>query len=69
MYTCVQEEEVEKSVINTHELNGCPQANFMQYFLCVGSGKYTRVSPPARKMLLFSSIIITIILSYAIIRI
>ena len=34
----------------------------------IGTAKYTKVSPPARKML-FSSIIITIILSYRIIRI
>ena len=39
------------------------------FFLCIGLAKYTKASPPARKMSLFSSIIITIILSYAIIRI
>ena len=39
------------------------------FFLCIGPAKYTKASPPARKMLLFSSIIITIILSYALIRI
>ena len=38
-------------------------------FLCIGLAKYTRASPPARKMSLFSSIVITITLSYAIIRI
>ena len=38
-------------------------------FLCIGLAKYTKASPPAKKMSLFSSIIITIILSYAIIRI
>ena len=38
------------------------------FFLRIGPAKYTKASPPARKMLLFSSIIITIILSYAIIR-
>ena len=38
-------------------------------FLCIGSAKYTKASLPVRKMSLFSSIIITIILSYAIIRI
>ena len=41
----------------------------MEYFLCIGTAKYTKASPPARKMSLFSSIIITIVLSYAIIRI
>ena len=38
-------------------------------FLCIGPAKYTKASPPAKKMSLFSSITITIILSYAIIRI
>ena len=38
-------------------------------FLFIGTAKYTKAAPPARKMLLFSSIIITIILSYAIIKI
>ena len=32
-----------------------------EIFLCIGSAKYTRASPPARKMWLFSSIITTII--------
>ena len=41
----------------------------MEYFLCIGTAKYTKASPPARKMSLVSSIIITIVLSYAIIRI
>ena len=39
------------------------------FFLCIGPAKYTKASPPARKISLFSSITITIILSYAIIRI
>ena len=39
----------------------------MEYFLCIGLAKYTKASPPAKKMSLFSSVIITIILSYAII--
>ena len=39
------------------------------FFVCIGLAKYTKASSPARKMLLFSSIIITTILSYAIIRI
>ena len=50
-------------------LNGWPQKNVVEYFLFISPAKYTRASLPARKMLLFSSIIITIILSYAIIRI
>ena len=38
-------------------------------FLCISPAKYTRASLPARKMSLFSSITIKIILSHAIIRI
>ena len=38
------------------------------FFLCIGPAKYNNASLPVRKMSLFSSIIITIILSYAIIR-
>ena len=44
-----------------HALNGWPQRNVVEYFLYIGLAKY--------KMSLFSFIIITIILSYAIIRI
>ena len=54
---------------DTYILNGWPQTNVVEYFLCIYSAKYTRTSLPARKMSLFSSIIITNILSYAIIRI
>ena len=35
-----------------------------QYFFSTGAAKYTRASPLARKMLLFSSIIITIVFYY-----
>ena len=49
-------------------LNGWPQTNIVEYFLCIGWARYTKASPPARKML-FSSIIITVILSCAITRI
>ena len=38
------------------------------FILCIGLAKYTKASPPARKMSSFSSIIITIILFHAIIR-
>ena len=31
-----------------------PQTNVVEYFLCIGSVKYTRAGPPARKMSLFS---------------
>ena len=44
-------------------LNGWLQVNVVEYFLCIGSAKYTRASPPARKMSLFSAIVITIMLS------
>ena len=50
-------------------MGGWPQKNVAKYSLVIGLAKYTRASPSARKMSLFSSIIITIILSYAIIRI
>ena len=50
-------------------LNGWPQTNFVEFFLCIGTAKYTKASLPARKISLFSSIIITIILSFVIIRI
>ena len=46
-----------------------PKQMLGNIFLCIGRAKYTKASPPARKMSLFSPIIITIILSYAIIRI
>ena len=36
-------------------LNGWPQVNVVEYFLCIGLAKYTRASPPASKMSLFSS--------------
>ena len=36
-----------------HVLNGWPQTNVMEHFLCIGLAKYTRTSPPPR--LLFSS--------------
>ena len=55
--------------LDTYVLNGWPQTNVVKYFLCIGPAKYTKASLPAGKMPLFSSIIITIILSYAIIRI
>ena len=48
---------------DTYVLNDWSQANFVEYFLCIGSAKCTRASLPERKMSLFSAIIITIILS------
>ena len=47
------------------KLNGWPQTNVVEYFLCIGLVRYTRASPSARKVSLFSSIMIMIILSYA----
>ena len=55
-------------VICEGSLNRWPQTNVVEYLLRIGLVKYTRGSPPARKMSLLFSIIITIILSYAIIR-
>ena len=59
-----REKGFEKLVLRYVRIHGWPQKNFVEYFLCIGTAKYTKASPPARKMLLFSSIIITIILSY-----
>ena len=70
MYMCVQGERVEKSVIRYVRTKWMAQTNVVEYFLCTGSAKYARASPPARKMSLFSSVIVTIIrIIYAIIRI
>ena len=52
--------------ICTYVLNVWPHANVVEYFLCTVTAKYTKASPPARKISLFSSIIIAIILPYAI---
>ena len=54
---------------DTYVRKGWPQTNVVEYFLCIGTAKYTKASPPAWKISLFSSIIVTIILSYTIIRI
>ena len=59
---------IEKSVINMYVPNGWSPKN-VDYFLCLRSANCTRASLPARKMSLFSSIIVMITLSYAIIRI
>ena len=68
-YICVQGRGgLKNRSYDTYVLNGWPQTNVVEYFLCVGPVKYTKASTPARKMSLFPSIIITIILSYAIIR-
>ena len=50
-------------------LSGWSETNVVECFLCIGLPKYTRTSPPAITMLLLSSIIVTIIWSYAVIRI
>ena len=54
---------------DTYVLNGWTQTDFVENFLCTGTSKYTKTSPPARKMSLFSSVLITIVLSYMMIRI
>ena len=72
MHTYAYKEEggVEKSVLRYVRTKWmAPNKCCGIFFLCIGPAKYTKASPPARKMSLFSSIIITIILSYAIIRI
>ena len=70
VYRCVQGKAVEKSVLRYVRTKWiAPNKFIVEYFSCIGSAKYTRASPPARKVPLFSPIIITIILSYAIIRI
>ena len=50
-------------------LNRWPQTNVVKYSWCIGLAKYTRASTAAKKTSLLFSIIIKIILSYAIIRI
>ena len=61
--------EVEKSVLRYVRTKWMAQKKFVEYFLCIGTVKYTIASLPARKMPLFSSIIIRIILPYVVIRI
>ena len=60
VHMLTRESRVEKLVLR-YVLHGWLQTN--------GTAKYTKASPQAMKMWLFSSIMITIILSYAIIRI
>ena len=48
--------------INTHthvRTKWMAQTNVVEYFLCIGSAKYTKASPPARKISLFSSNLIS----------
>ena len=54
--------------IRTYQMDGSKQM-LWNIFLCIGPAKYTKASPPAMKVSLFSSIIITIILSHTIIKI
>ena len=72
-YKCVhirtRGREIEKSVIRYVRTKWMAPDKCFGIFLCIGPAKYTRASPPARKMSLFSSITITIILSYAVIRV
>ena len=65
----VGEGGVEKSVIKYVRTKWMAQTNIVGYFLYIGLAKYIRASPSARKMSLFFSIIIVIVLSYPIIRI
>ena len=60
---------VEKSVLRyVHTKWMAPNKCCGIFFLCIGPAKYTKASPPARKMSLFFFIIITIILSCETIR-
>ena len=69
-YICLQGREgVEKSFLRYGRTKWMAPNKCCGIFFCTGTAKYTKASLPARKMSLFSSIIITIILSYAIIRI
>ena len=69
-YICVQGEAgLKNRSKDRYALNIWPQTNVVEYFLWISPVEYTRASPSARKMSFFSSIIITIILSYAIIRV
>ena len=70
LYMLTMRRGVEKSVLRYVRTKWtAPNKCCGIFFLCIDPAKYTKASPPARKMSLFSSIIITIILSYAIIRI
>ena len=40
---------------DAYVLNGWPQADVAEYFFCTDVAKYTKASPPARKMSLLSS--------------
>ena len=42
-----------RTYVRTYVPNGWLQTNAVERFLCIGSAKYTRASPPARTMLLF----------------
>ena len=63
-WSCIENRSQDRYV-----LNGWIQTNVVEYFLFIGTAKHTKAAPLARKMSLFSSIIITIILSYEIIKI
>ena len=63
---CVKEEGgLKDRSKNTCVRDGWSQTNIAEYFLCIRPVRYIKVSSPARKISQFSSIIITIILSYA----
>ena len=71
--TCVhmltRERWVEKSVLRYVRTKWMAADECCGMFLCIGTAKYIKPSPSARKMSLFSSIIIAIFLSCAIIQI
>ena len=68
-YICSQgRTRLKNRSLDRYVINGWLQTNVVKYFLCIGTANYTKASPPARRMSLFSFNIITIILSYVIIR-
>ena len=67
-YSC-KGKRVEKSVIMSARTKWMAPDKCYGILSMHSSVKYTKASLPAKKMLLFSSIIITIISSYAIVRI
>ena len=61
--------EVEKYVLRYVRTKSMAPNKRCGIFWCIGTAECTKASPPAKKLSLFSSIIITIILTYDLIRI
>ena len=70
VHMITRERGVEKSILRYVRTKWmAPSKRCGIFFVCIGPAKYTKASPPAREMSLFSSIIIMVILSHVIIRI